>query len=175
MSAMRPRPANRASRERNRRGAAAPWPSSAATAVAVTSRRRKNYCSWWAAANPRPSLARSSARIPRNARRECRAQFQSLNELAAFLNHAVGGAPRHDRHRGGRVLRRAVDQPIRIYHVDQHIPLGVTAAHDLHFLEEQRASRFEHIVALPHFVLETDRADLPAGQRNIRDLLGEPQ
>src|SRR6266403_1952840 len=99
----------------------------------------------------------------------------SLNELAAFLNRGIAGAPRHDRHRRRRILRRTFDQLVGIDHIDQHVALGVAAANDLHFLEERRTALPEHIVALLHLALEMDRADLAACQRDIRNLLGKSE
>src|SRR6202012_4098609 len=86
-----------------------------------------------------------------------------LNEVAALFDRGTG-APRHERHRARRVLRRAVDELVGINHVNQYVPLGVTATHDLHLLEEHRAALPEHIAALLHLVLEMDRPVLPAGQ-----------
>src|SRR5262249_17516196 len=99
----------------------------------------------------------------------------SLNEIAAFLDATVGWAPRHDRHGRCRVLRRTFDQLIGINHVDQCIALRIATANNLHFLEEKRAALAEHVVALLQLFLEMNRTDLPAGQRNIRNLLGNPQ
>src|SRR5258708_3156052 len=107
-------------------------------AIAATYRRRKNSC-WWVAATPRPGLNHGSARAPlRRSGRDASFRFRSLNELAAFLNRGVAGSPGHDRHRGRRILRRPVNQLVRIDHINQDVPLGVAAADDLHLLEEER-------------------------------------
>ena len=63
-------------------------------------------------------------------------RIASLDEFATFLNRNVP-APRHDRYRGGRILRRSLNQLVGIDHIDQHVPLGVAPANDLHLLEEQ--------------------------------------
>src|ERR1041385_3688074 len=95
-----------------------------------------------------------------------------LDEVPALLN-LIALPPRHDWHRGGRVLRRALDDAVRVDHVDQHVPLRVAAAHDLHLLEEQRAALTEHVLALLELRLEADRADLPAGERDVRNFFGD--
>src|SRR5215475_11432624 len=63
--------------------------------------------------------------------------FSPLDPIPALLDLAVR-PPGHDRHGGGRVLRRALDQLVGIDHVDEDISLDVAAAHDLHALEEKR-------------------------------------
>src|SRR5262245_57112716 len=95
-----------------------------------------------------------------------------LDEIGAALDLVVR-APRHDRHRGGRVLRRAFDEAVGIHHVDQDVALDVAAAHDLHLLEEQRAAFAEDVVALLELGLDADRPNLPAGERDVRHLLGD--
>src|SRR6202140_1821984 len=144
--------------------------------AAATNRSRKNSCPWSAAAIPKFVPSRGSGRSwPPQSSSSRIPLFKSLNELAAFLNRGIAGAPRHDRHRRRRILRRAFDQLVGIDHIDQHVALGVAAPNDLHFLEEERTALPEHIVALLHLALEMDRADLAACQRNIRDLLGNPE
>src|SRR5262245_28077056 len=95
-----------------------------------------------------------------------------LDEVRAAL-HLVARAPRHDWDRGGRVLRRAFDEPVGIDHVDQHVALDVAAAHDLHLLEEQRAALAKNVLALLELGLDADRPDLPTGERDVRHLLGD--
>src|SRR5271166_1143072 len=142
--------------------AAAPCCSSAT--ATVCNHGRNNSSAWWVATA---------------VRHRCEARPQepkpSLDEVAAFLHLAVRRAPGHDGHTRCRVLRRALDQLVRIDHVDQHVALGVAATHDLHLLEEQRAALPEHVVGLLQLALEADRADLPACQRDVGDLLGKPQ
>src|SRR5258708_3204697 len=179
--AMEPRPANPVNRWRAR------CRSKTAMSWVTINAPSKSWCGWWGAAIPRPDSTRPNPTRPastrlaldRRRRNSISWSFWSLaallDELATFLHRAIGCPPGHDRYRGGGILRRAVDQSVRIDHVDQHVPLGVAAADDLHLLEEQRAALAEHIVALPHLVLEVDRADLPACQRDIRDLLGQAQ
>src|SRR5882757_1037872 len=144
--------------------------------------RSRSWSAWSAAAIRRPapawtsarsSSARLSARSPAVSASRLKSLYWLLNELAALLHGGIARAPGHDRHRRGGVFRRAVDQPVRIDHVDQHVALGIATAHDLHLLEEQRAALAEHVVALAHFILEADRPDLPASQRDIRDFLGK--
>src|SRR5216683_3101563 len=161
-------PTNRARRRSPDRRACRSFPgrcrSNAATAA--HSRRRRNSCSSSAAAIPMPAH-----QVNKNWKR----RLPLLNELSAFLHGGVSPAPWHDRHRRSRVLRRPLDQLVGIDHVDERVPLGVAAANDLHLLEEQRAPLPEHIVALLQLALEMDRTDLPACQRNVRDLFSEPE
>src|SRR5882757_6114347 len=200
MLAIKPRPANPASRSSSRwqsatappsggstrrlhpkpsgRGIVARCRSSAATAAGATNRLRRNSCNWSASATRKPSPSRRCARA-RHRQSDSLANrafsIRSLNELAALLNRAVSGTPRHDRYRRGRILRRAFDELVGIHHIDQYIPFGVAAADDLHLLEEQRAPLPKHVLALLRLGLEADRADLAAGQRDIRDFFRESQ
>src|ERR1700686_723334 len=172
--AMEPRPVNPANRWRAR------CRSKTAMSWVTINAPSKSWCGWWGAAIPRPNSTRPNpTRRASRRRNSIRRSFwflaALLDELATFLHRAIGCPPGHDRYRGGGILRRTVDQSVRIDHVDQHVPLGVAAADDLHLLEKQRAALAEHIVALPHLVLEMDRADLSACQRDIRDLLGQAQ
>ena len=48
--------------------------------------------------------------------------------------------------------------------------LHVASAHDLHLLEKHGTTLAKHVVALRELLLDTDRAYLPAGERNVRDL-----
>src|SRR5262245_25930813 len=57
------------------------------------------------------------------------------NVIATFLR-SIAAAPRHDGYGRGRILRRAFDNPVRVNHVNQDVPLGVAAPYDLHLLEE---------------------------------------
>jgi hypothetical protein len=50
----------------------------------------------------------------------------------------------------------------------------MASPHDLHLLEEQRAAGAERVLALGEFLLEADRADLPAGERDVGNFLGHP-
>src|SRR5689334_19489233 len=157
---------------------AGPCRSKAVSATTAMYRRRSSCCTSWAAATPRSR----SATNPGAARRRSGVKAESsrpapnlLNELTAFLHRGVGDSPGHDRHRGSGIFRRALDQLVRVDHVDQHVALGVAAADDLHLLEEQRAALAEHVVALLQLVLESDRADLAAGERDVRDLLGKAE
>src|ERR1700690_3270841 len=130
-----------------------------AAEVEQSCRRRKNSCTWWAAVTqmPGPRNGVVRARFPPSARLNS-SLIRLLDELTAFLNHRIAGSPGHDGYRGGRILGRTFDQPVRINHVDQNVPLCVAAAHDLHLLEEERAPLPEHVVALFHLVLETNRS-----------------
>jgi hypothetical protein len=98
-----------------------------------------------------------------------------MGHVVCALLHTVLGAPRHDRHGRGRVLRRPFDQLVRIDHIDEHVPLGVAAAHDLHLLEEQRTTLAKHVVALREFRLEADGTDLTACERDVRHFLGKTE
>ena len=83
-------------------------------------------------------------------------RFSSVDPIGAPLD-LRGPTPRHDRDRGGRILRRAFDQLVGVDHVDQHIAFGITAAHDLHPLEEQGAAPTKHVLPLLQFPLEVNR------------------
>jgi hypothetical protein len=97
-----------------------------------------------------------------------------LDEILAALDLVIL-SPRHDRHRRRGILRRAFDQTVGIDHIDQHSALCVAATHDLHLFQEKRAAFAKHIVALRELRLEADRADLPASERNVRNLFGDAQ
>ena len=58
-----------------------------------------------------------------------------LQKIFAMLD-LIARSPRHDRHSRGGVLRRAFNETVGIDHVDEHIALAVTAAHDLHLFEK---------------------------------------
>src|SRR5579863_3521875 len=148
--------------------------SSTARAAVAMNQRRKNLCAWWDAVTRVPATIPGYGRVPFGASLSPAAP-RLLDEFAAFLHSGIDRPPRHDRHRRSRVLGGALDQLVRINHIDQHVPLPVAAAYDLHLLEEKRSTLPEHVVALRHLVLEMDRADLAAGQRDIRHLLGDPQ
>jgi hypothetical protein len=95
-----------------------------------------------------------------------------LYPIRAFL-HLVALAPRHHRDGGRRVLWGTFDKAVGVDHVDQHVALGVAASHDLHLLEKQRAAGAEHVLALGELLLEADRRDLAAGERDVGDLFGD--
>src|SRR4051794_8444837 len=165
--------------------AAAPPPASTAaergrppTSTRRPSRKRNHSARSTATRSPAPCrrVAKSAPEAARaSSRSSARAEGASLLHPLRTFRNVAACAPRHDRHRGGRILRRAFDQPVRIDHIDEHVPLCVAAADDLHLLEEQRAAPSEYIVALFELGRDLDRADLPAGERDVGDLFCEPE
>src|SRR6266851_10340481 len=94
-----------------------------------------------------------------------------LDPIGALCDRVA--APGHDRHGGSRVLRRSFDDSIAVDHVNKNIAFHVTAAHDLHLLEEEGAAPAEHVLALLEFLLEPDWPYLLARKRYIGDFLGD--
>ena len=85
------------------------------------------------------------------------------------------GAPGADRDRRRRILRTAFDDLIGIDHVDEHVAPGVAASDDMHAFEEERTLLAEHLIALREFGGESDGSVLPAGERDVRSVLGEAE
>lgn len=82
------------------------------------------------------------------------------------------GRPRHDRHRADAVFRAALDDPIAVGHIDQHIALGVEEAHDLKRLEDEAAVFVEDLLAVLDLAKELYRPDLAAGDAGVARVLG---
>src|SRR5690606_1091653 len=101
----------------------------------------------------------------------CRARL--FQEVGALDRRGI--APGHDWHARDRVLRAAIDELVRIDEIDQHVARRVAAARDAHLLEPDRAALVEHLLALADLALEVDRPDLPAGERDVRRLLGHAE
>src|SRR5215210_1933562 len=105
-------------------------------------------------------------------RRKNPSRCRSLGEIIG-ASWRRRSAPGHERHGGCGILRRALDNAVAVDQINQHIALRVAAADDLHLLEEERPALAVDLVTLLEFILDGDRADLPAGNRYLRTLLRE--
>src|SRR6185437_3421377 len=84
--------------------------------------------------------------------------------------------PRHDRHRADGVRRRAIDDLRTDREVDQRVVRAVGYPVDPRRLEEDARLLAEHLVVLGELrQLDGDRADLAAGDGEVRRILVEPQ
>jgi hypothetical protein len=79
--------------------------------------------------------------------------------------------PVHDRYRTDAVFRAALNYPIAVGHVDQHIALGVEEAHDLKGLEHEAAVFVEDALAVLDLSNDLNRSDLATGDAGVTRIL----
>ncbi len=115
--------------------------------------------------------------------RVCRWYFPqvSLADFARARNRIDAGSLHRNRRcpidgdRGHAVLRRTLDDAVRIREVDERVARPVDHAHDPQLLEHERDSLAEDLFLRRERLCERDRPDLPARDRRLRLVLGEPE
>jgi hypothetical protein len=98
----------------------------------------------------------------------------AADEVGAF-DYLGRATPWLDWNRRGRILRRSLDQFVRVNHIDEHVALDIAAPHNLHFLENQRTPFAVNNVALIELFLNLNGSILPTGERHVRHLFGHPE
>src|SRR5215469_12739588 len=99
----------------------------------------------------------------------------SPSSQCSATSYESGGRPRHDRDRADAVLWAALDQPVAVGDVDQHIALAVEEADHLQSLEDEAAPLVEDTLAVRDLAADLDRTDLTAGDAGIAGVLGNAQ
>ncbi len=79
--------------------------------------------------------------------------------------------PPHYRHRADAVLGAALDNPVTICHINQHIALAVKETDDMKLLEQEAAVFVEDNLAVLEFAEYLDRADLTARDAGVTRVL----
>lgn len=86
-----------------------------------------------------------------------------FKSLAAVINRTDG------------VFRRAINQVVRVSHVNKGFALSINNPNDMQFLEEERAFLVENIVLLFQFLRKGNGASLAASDTSIRSIRSDAE